>query len=82
LFAFAFLGVGLISLAWAQFRVREHRLWVWLSFLTGVVFLVLTGAYVDGNGDVIDPILVLGGMVLLPVWLIWTGERILRPRAT
>jgi len=79
LFAFAFLGIGLISLAWAQIRVREHRLWVWLSFLTGVVFLVLAGAYVDGNGDVIDPILVLGGMVLLPVWLIWTAERMLRP---
>jgi hypothetical protein len=81
LFGFAFIGIGVISLAWAQLRVREHRLWVWLSFVTGAVLLVLTGAYVDGNGDVIDPILVLGGMVLLPAWLIWTAERIVRPRA-
>jgi hypothetical protein len=82
LFGFAFLGVGVISLAWAQFQVGGHRLWVWLSFGTGVVLLVLSGAYVDGNGDVIDPILVLGGMFLLPVWLIWTAERRLRPITT
>jgi hypothetical protein len=46
------------------------------------VLLVLSGAYVDGNGDVIDPILVLGGMFLLPAWLIWTAERELRPGTT
>jgi hypothetical protein len=82
LFGFAFLGVGLISLAWAQLQVSGHRLWVWLSFGTGAVLLVLSGAYVDGNGDVIDPILVLGGMVLLPAWLIWTAERELRASTT
>jgi len=78
LFAFAFLGIGLLSFARAQMRLREHRVWVWLSFLTAVVFLVLAVAYVDGNGDVIDPLLFVGGMLLLPAWLICTAEGILR----
>ena len=78
LFAFAFLGAGLLSLAWAQMRLRQHGLWAWLSVLTAVVLLVLAGAYVDGNGDIIDPLLFFGGMILLPAWLICTAEVVLR----
>jgi hypothetical protein len=56
--------------------------WTWLSVTLGVVFVALSIAYVSDNGDLIDALLFLGGPVLLPAWLIWTAEAMLRPAAS
>jgi hypothetical protein len=78
LFGFAFLGVGVLALAWEAQRVAEHRPWTWLTVLTGLVVLVLSGAYAAKSWDLVDALLVLGGAVLLPAWLIWSAEGPLR----
>jgi hypothetical protein len=80
LFAFAFLGVGVLALAWEGLRVGERRSWLLLSGLIGIVMLVLAGAYAADNFDLIDPLLVAGGAILLPAWLIWSAETVLRQR--
>ena len=80
LFAFAFLGVGVLGLAWEGLRIGERRSWVWLSGLTGIVLLVLSGAYAADNFDLVDALLVAGGAILLPAWLIWSAETVLRQR--
>ena len=36
--------------------------------------VVTAGSYAAGNGDVTDLMLLAGGVVLLPGWLIWTGR--------
>jgi hypothetical protein len=51
--------------------------WGWLSLAVGVVTLTLSGAYAAGDGNLVDLLLVIGGVVLLPAWLVWTG-RLLR----
>jgi hypothetical protein len=78
LFGFAFLGVGVLALAWEAQRAAEHRPWTWLTVLTGLVVLVLSGAYAAKSWDLVDALLVLGGAVLLPAWLIWSAEGPLR----
>jgi len=34
----------------------------------------LSGAYAAADGDLIDLLLVAGGALLLPAWLVWTGR--------
>jgi hypothetical protein len=78
LFGFALLGVGVLALAWEALRQGERRVWAWFTAAVGVVILALAGAYAADNSDAINALLFLGGMVLLPVWLVWTAEGILR----
>ncbi len=80
--AFAVLGVALLAFAGAAVagpignRVVS-RAWCGYSLLLGVVLLALSGAYAAADGDLIDLLLVAGGALLLPAWLVWTG-RLLR----
>lgn len=78
LFGFAFLGVGVLALAWEALRVNERRPWTWLTALTGLVFLILSGAYAAESWDLVDALLVLGGAILLPAWLISSAQGPLR----
>lgn len=78
LFGFAFIGVGVLALAWEGLRANERRPWTWLTGATGVVFLVLSCAYAAKSWDLVDALLVLGGAILLPVWLIWSAQGPLR----
>lgn len=56
--------------------------WGWLSLAVGVVTLLLTGAYAADEGNLVDLLLVTGGVVLLPVWLVSTGALLRRaPRS-
>ncbi|HEX6677473.1 MAG TPA: hypothetical protein VF486_20905 [Actinomycetes bacterium] len=81
--AFAVLGVALLAFAVAGAAVDDpsgsgiggqvvSRAWCGYSLLLGVVLLALGGAYA-ADRDLIDPLLVTGGALLLPVWLVWTG---------
>jgi hypothetical protein len=40
----------------------------------GVVTLTLSGAYAADEGNLVDLLLVTGGVVLLPAWLVSTGR--------
>jgi hypothetical protein len=76
--AFALLGVAVLALAGAAVGNRAvSRAWCGYSLVLGVVLLSLSGAYAAADGDLIDLLLVTGGALLLPAWLVWTG-RLLR----
>jgi hypothetical protein len=80
--AFAVLGVALLAFAGAAIggpiaTRAVSRAWCGYSLLLGVVLLTLSGAYAAANGNLVDLLLVGGGALLLPAWLVWTG-RLLR----
>jgi hypothetical protein len=80
--AFAVLGLALLAFAGAAIagpigNRAVSRAWCGYSLLLGVVMLALSGAYAAANGNLTDLLLVAGGALLLPVWLVWTG-RLLR----
>jgi peptidoglycan/LPS O-acetylase OafA/YrhL len=79
LFAFAFLGIGVLSFTWEARRNSVRMSWMFLSLVLGVVLVALAIAYRSENGDLVDALLFLGGLVLLPAWLVWTAEAMLRP---
>lgn len=73
--AFALIGAGM--LAFAATAVREHaghRAWAGYTIVTALTLLVLAWSYAAGNGSLSDLLLVADGLVLLPLWLIWTGR--------
>jgi hypothetical protein len=88
--AFAVLGVALLAFAFAGAAGAAvdgpigiggrvvSRAWCGYSLLLGVVLLALGGAYAAADGgNLVDLLLVTGGALLLPAWLVWTG-RLLR----
>jgi hypothetical protein len=78
LVAFALIGAGILAFGWVGSQDRLTPVgWGWLSLAVGVVTLTLSGAYAAGDGNLVDLLLVIGGVVLLPAWLVWTG-RLLR----
>jgi hypothetical protein len=84
--AFAVLGAALLAFAGAAIggaagNRAVPRAWCGYSLLLGAVLLALSGAYAAGNGDLIDLLVVTGGALLLPLWLVWTG-RLLRTATT
>ncbi|HZD70771.1 MAG TPA: hypothetical protein VFA45_18305 [Actinomycetes bacterium] len=84
--AFAVLGVALLALAGAAVAgpIGDRavpRAWCGHSLLLGAVLLALSVAHAVGGGDVVDLLLVVGGGLLLPAWLVWTG-RLLRNATT
>jgi hypothetical protein len=73
--AFALIGAGFLAFGWVGLHDRLAPMgWGWLSLAVGVVTLALSGAYVAGDGDLVDLLLVTGGVVLLPAWLVWSGH--------
>jgi hypothetical protein len=81
--AFAVLGVAVLAFAGAAIASRAvSRAWCGYSLLLGVVLFTLSGAYTAGNGDLVDLLLVTGGGLLLPGWLVWTGRLLRNATAT
>ncbi len=73
--AFALIGAGILAFGWVGLRDRMAPVgWGWFSFAVGVVTLTLSGAYAAGDGNLVDLLLVTGGVVLLPGWLVWSGR--------
>jgi hypothetical protein len=86
--AFAVLGMALVAFAGAAAGGPiagsgrgASRAWGGYSLLLGAVLLTLSGAYAAADDDLIHLLLVAGGALLLPAWLVWTG-RLLRNPAT
>ena len=51
-----------------------HRAWGSYTAVVALVMLVTAGSYAAGNDSLSDLMLFAGGLVLLPVWLIWAGR--------
>jgi hypothetical protein len=73
--AFALIGAGMLALAAAAASERPHRrAWARYTALVALTLLVLAGSYAAGSGNLTDLLLIADGVVLLPVWLIWSGS--------
>jgi hypothetical protein len=73
--AFALIGAGMLAFAVAAAGERPgHRAWAGYTVVIALVMLVTAGSYAAGNGGLSDLMLLAGGVVLLPLWLIWTGR--------
>jgi len=73
--AFVFIGAGMLTLALAAAGARsKQRRWAGYTVLVAALTLITAGSYAAGNGDLTDLMLLAGGVVLLPAWLIWTGR--------
>ena len=63
--------------AFAVTAAREHaayRAWAVCTIVVALTLLVLAWSYAAGNGSRSDLMLIADGLVLLPLWLIWTGR--------
>lgn len=76
--AFAVIGVGMLALAASFFGSSTNRYWTGSTIAIGIVMPVTSIAYLADQGDLTDLLLVLGGVVLLPAWLIATGRLLTR----
>jgi hypothetical protein len=76
--AFAVIGVGMLALAAASFVSSTNRFWMGSTIAIGIVMPVTSITYLADQGDLTDLLLVLGGVVLLPAWLIATGRLLTR----
>jgi hypothetical protein len=71
--AFAFIGAGMLAFAATAARGHAgHRAWAGYTIVTALTLLVLAWSYAAGNGSLSDLLLIADGLVLLPLWLIWT----------
>ena len=74
----AVLGAGMLALAWTGKPPRRvDRSWSGYIHAVGLVLLATAGAYATQSFELVDALLLAGGALLLPVWLVWTG-RLLR----
>jgi hypothetical protein len=85
--AFAVIGAGMLALAAAALREhRGHRAWAGYTTVTALTLLVLARSYAAGHDNVTDLMLIADGVVLLPVWLVWSsrigGTRHISPAAS
>ena len=72
---FALIGVGILAIAAAALKGGvAPRSWAYYSVLVGALFIPLSAAYVANNGDLVDLLLFVGGIVIAPVWGIWTAR--------
>jgi hypothetical protein len=72
---FALIGVGILAFAAAALNGDVvPRSWALYSVFVGALFMPLSAAYVANNGDLVDLLLLAGGIVIAPVWGIWTAR--------
>jgi hypothetical protein len=74
--AFALIGAGM--LAFAATAAREHpshpghRAWAGYTALVAFVMLFTAWSYAGSGNNLSDLLLIADGVVLLPLWLIWS----------
>lgn len=77
----AVTGTGLLAFAWHAMRsTAREPAWGLFTAVLGLVLIATAAAYAARAFDLVDLLLVVGGALLLPAWLVWTG-RLLRERA-
>ena len=70
----AVLGVGMLALARVSTGGAREGEWRWTTLAVGLVLLATAAAYAARSFDLVDLLLVAGGALLLPAWLVWTGR--------
>jgi hypothetical protein len=70
--ALLLIGAGLVALA-LRAASREAA-WSRCTLAVALVVLAAAGAYAAGAFDLVDLLLVVGGAVALPAWLVWSGR--------
>lgn len=74
----AVIGIGCLALAWQSMRPASRNVaWGRFTGLVGLVLFATAAAYGARAFDLVDLLLIVGGVLLLPAWLVWTG-RLLR----
>jgi hypothetical protein len=72
--AFASIAVGLIVFAAPALRERERRAYTWFTMVTAGVALATAISVLPGTGDWYDVLVLMGGVAVLPIWLVWTAR--------
>jgi hypothetical protein len=73
--ALAVVGAGMVVLAAVVRRVGSTgRTWTWLTLAVGLVALGTASAYTADAFEFVDLLLILGGVVALPAWLVATAR--------
>lgn len=73
--AFALLGFGMLLLGgWTVRCAPRAAAWGWGTVILALVMLTTSVSYALDDGDLTNLLLVTGGVVLLPVWLIWSAD--------
>jgi hypothetical protein len=75
---FALAAVAFLVAALSEIGSDMGRGWSYLSGAIAALFIVGLLASVLGASDLYDIIVGVGGGILLPVWAIWTGQRVRR----
>lgn len=78
--AFAFLCAGMLAFTRAAIQAGQ-RGWAGLTLVAAVTSLAIAWSYAAGQGNVTDYLLLAGGVVVLPAWLVWTST-LARPRSS
>ncbi len=71
--AYVLFSAGLLALAWIALR-QGRRAWAGYTGLLAVLGLVIAWSYGAGGDDVTNDLLFVGGLIVLPGWLIWTAR--------
>jgi hypothetical protein len=72
---FALMGCGLVG--FASHALRHHaaiRAWVAVTVVLGVGMLLIAVGYAAGAEDPVTWLQTAGGLLLLPIWLVWTAH--------
>lgn len=73
--AFALMGAGMLAFARVAAQARPRRRgWAACTALLAALMFAISGSYAAGDGSLTDVMLLIGGIVLLPSWLLWTGH--------
>jgi hypothetical protein len=73
--AFALLGAGMLVLGWfAMAGSSRARTWGRYTCVVGLVLLATSISYAVDNGDLTNVLMLAAGLVLMPVWLVWSAR--------
>jgi hypothetical protein len=71
--AYALFCAGLLALAWIAWR-RGRTAWAGYTSLLALLALVIAWSYAGASDDLTNDLLFAGGLIMLPLWLIWTAR--------
>jgi hypothetical protein len=73
--AFALLGAGMLVLGWAAVRGQSPaRTLGRYTCVLGLVLLATSVSFAVDNGDLTNVLMLAAGVVLMPIWLVWSAR--------
>jgi hypothetical protein len=80
--AFALLGAGMLLLGWSAIRgPSAARTWGRYTCVLGLVLLATSVSYAVDNGDLTNVLMLAAGVVLMPIWLVWSARPVDRAQS-